>query len=476
MNLLLILPFQLPWTRFLLNDTVASLSIKTAYYDVTTGANLTVQCTVVRWCLAPFVEQCRQPTTVRWFTPRLLVNSGDENHPRKEITFSSKVVSSFHRPNISGEISVVQITSTLQLNAIGFIHAGYYECSSFIESQDFTLNVAENSAHSCTFGDQCSSGNCGEGACRCSGPQFNWVPATKSCVKRVPMGGGGCTSDAECQLGGGSLQALMPINGFAQHLAPIRCLANGTTSNSCQCDPTKDVRVAVAVAEVDVCLPRAYLGATCYSSAQCTATTGAGAFCGLNLKTIGKNSSSAEKHFKQWASVPVRRWMAPLVQSEGAKQTLKVPNICLPYTRCNSTVLGFNEHFVQGGCPRNQFCRSGYCLCQPNYEFSSGNDGSCVLQRGIDVGQRSFLEQYFWLILVGIVAVVVVVFSLAMLQVVRSKLGSRKIVPGRGGGNAHNVHRSTAVRMSMIDRVGGSGRNNRSAANGGGGGASSSRI
>ncbi len=249
---------QLPWTRFLLNDTVASLSIKTAYYDVPTGANLTVQCTVVRWCLAPFVEQCRQPTTVRWFTPRLLVNSGDENHPRKEITFSSKVVSSFHRPNISGEISVVQITSTLQLNAIGFIHAGYYECSSFIESQDFTLNVAENSAHSCTFGDQCSSRNCGKGACRCSGPQFNWVPATKSCVKRVPMGGGGCTSDAECQLGGGSLQALMPINGFARHLAPIRCLANGTTisTNSCQCDPTKDVRVAVAVAEVDVCLPR----------------------------------------------------------------------------------------------------------------------------------------------------------------------------------------------------------------------------
>ncbi len=218
------------------------------------------------------------------------------------------------------------------------------------------------------------------------------------------------------------------------------------------------------------------MGATCYSSAQCTATTGAGAFCGLNLKTIGKNSSSAENTSSSGLVCQCADGWHPSFRSEGAKQTLKVPDACSPYTRCNSTVLGFNEHFVQGGCPRNQFCRSGYCLCQPNYEFSSGNDGSCVLQRGIDVGQRSFLEQYFWLILVGIVAVVVVVFSLAMLQVVRSKLGSRKIVPGRGGGNAHNVHRSTAVRMSMIDRVGGSGRNNRSAANGGGGGGSSSRI
>ncbi len=244
---------QVPWTRYLLNDTVASLSIKTAKYDALTGDNLTVVCTVIRWCLSPYVDQCSQASSVRWFTPRKLVNT-DQNSPRKSITFSRQVVGTLHKANVSGEISVIQILSTLQLNEIGFIHGGYYECQSLINSQDFNLRVAENAAHSCAFGDQCDSGNCWQGVCRCSGPQFNWASDTKSCVKRVSMGGD-CSLDAECQIGGGSLQVLMPIAGFAQHLSPIRCLANGT-STTCQCDSSKDVRVGVAVAEVDVCLPK----------------------------------------------------------------------------------------------------------------------------------------------------------------------------------------------------------------------------
>ncbi len=167
------------------------------------------------------------------------------------------------------------------------------------------------------------------------------------------------------------------------------------------------------------------------------------------MKTLG-NSSSSAGNSSGLVCQCADGWHPIISLVEGKLSSQ--PNSCSPYTRCDSSVLAFNEHYLQGGCPRNQFCRSGYCLCLPNYEFStSGSAGSCVLQRGIDVSQSSFLEQYFWEILVCIVAVVVVVFSLAMLQVIRSKASSRR----RKARSAQlSAQRISTVRMSMINRDG----------------------
>src|SRR5699024_4646874 len=157
---------QLPWNRYVVDDSISGFSIDSELQRSTTGDNLTVQCNVTRWCRSAYVDLCSAPDTVRWFTPWSLPPA--DTGLRKAIDFSSQVVAShIRRANITGEISQLNITSTLRLRRIGFIHAGLYECSTFFEQQPFTLQVHQNAAGSCDFADQCSSGSCWSGSCRC---------------------------------------------------------------------------------------------------------------------------------------------------------------------------------------------------------------------------------------------------------------------------------------------------------------------
>ena len=90
-------------------------------------------------------------------------------------------------------------------------------------------------------------------------------------------------------------------------------------------------------------------------------------------------------------------------------------NFCIPYVRCNSSTMEFNEYYIQGDCKSpNQFCRQNLCLCLPNYEFD--NTGQCVLESGLGLEEKSFFEQHFAVIISSFIVIIVLALTILIIQ------------------------------------------------------------
>ncbi|CAG2170305.1 unnamed protein product [Oppiella nova] len=86
-------------------------------------------------------------------------------------------------------------------------------------------------------------------------------------------------------------------------------------------------------------------------------------------------------------------------------------NKCIAIKSCDSSELGFNEHYIRGDCDQNEFCRNSVCLCLPNY-MAQGDQ--CVNR---DDGDRPWLERYGYYIIGGLAAFLVITVFLTVIQV-----------------------------------------------------------
>ena len=186
---------------------------------------------------------------------------------------------------------------------------------------------------------------------------------------------------------------------FQQHLSPIKC-----HDRTCQCDDG-DVRTDLATSEYDACLPSVSIGSKCYSNEQCHQSSNA-TYCGLQLSDDGD----------------VTTYSLTCQCIDGWRF---YNNHCIPYERCNSSELGFNEHLQPGNCQlSDSFCRDNYCICRPNYEFD--NMGNCIPQIGMDKIELSVFEQYYYVIMTILIITAIGVVMLPIVLWIRSNRYKRR--------------------------------------------------
>ncbi|KAI2811156.1 hypothetical protein BLOT_002329 [Blomia tropicalis] len=374
----------------IISDEIVYISIDKDVEVIVAGNNKTIVCRVQRMCDINYENKCLDSRNLRWFMPSSISSPQID---RSLVSYNISYEFEKLKTN-STKLATFQITTTLELFQVGFIHQGHYECTSVFEQTLFNIKVKENEQHRCQYHDQCNSYNCYNQRCQCKTMDQNYDKGTGKCWERKSFGES-CISDIECKLGNN----LSISVDFQQHLSPIKC-----HDRTCQCDDG-DVRTDLATSEYDACLPSVSIGSKCYSNEQCHQSSN-GTYCGLQLSDDGD----------------VTTYSLTCQCIDGWRF---YNNHCIPYERCNSSELGFNEHLQPGNCQlSDSFCRDNYCICRPNYEFD--NMGNCIPQIGMDKIELSFFEQYYYVIMTILIITAIGVVMVPIVLWIRSNRYKRR--------------------------------------------------